>query len=66
MVEKLKFVKQRFDEIADLIIQPDVLADQERYVKLNKEYKDLGTILEKGREYTTVIQNMEEAKASIA
>ncbi len=66
MIEKLKFVKQRFDEIADLIIQPDVLADQERYVRLNKEYKDLGTILEKGKEYANVIQNIEEAKAIIA
>ena len=66
MVEKLKFVKQRFDEIADLIIQPDVLADQERYVRLNKEYKELGTILEKGKDYTNVIQNLEEAKAIIA
>ena len=66
MVEKLKLVKQRYDEIADLIIQPDVLADQERYVKLNKEYKDLGTILAKGKEYTNVMQNMEEARAVIA
>jgi len=41
MLEKLHVVKQRFDEVSDLIIQPDVIQDQKRYVQLNKEYKDL-------------------------
>ena len=39
MLDKLNIVKQRFDEVSDLIIQPDVIIDQKRYVKLNKEYK---------------------------
>ena len=38
MIEKLNIVKQRFDEVNDLIIQPDVIADQKRYIELNKEY----------------------------
>jgi peptide chain release factor 1 len=37
MEEKLKIVEQRFDEVNDLIIQPDIIADQKRYIKLNKE-----------------------------
>jgi len=41
MLDKLNIVKQRFDEISDLIIQPDIISDQKRYVKINKEYKDL-------------------------
>ena len=41
MLEKLQIVKQRFDEVSDLIIQPDIISDQKRYVQLNKEYKDL-------------------------
>ena len=40
MLEKIQIVKQRFDEVNDLIIQPDIIADQKRYVQLNKEYKD--------------------------
>ena len=39
MLERLQYVKQRFDEISDLIIQPDVISDQKRYVQLNQEYK---------------------------
>ena len=47
MLDRLQIVKQRFDEISDLIIQPDVIADQKRYVQLNKEYKDLKALAEK-------------------
>ena len=46
MLEKLQVVKQRFDEVSDLIIQPDVIMDQKRYVALNKEYKDLKILME--------------------
>ena len=66
MLEKIRLVKQRFDEVADLIIQPDIITDQERYVKLNKEYKDLQSIVEKGEEYKSVLNNIEEAKEIIS
>jgi protein subunit release factor A len=45
MLDKLRIVKQRFDEVSDLIIQPDIITDQKRYVKLNKEYKDLTDLI---------------------
>ena len=32
MLEKLKIVQQRFDEVSDLIIQPEVISDQKRYI----------------------------------
>ena len=41
MLEKLQIIQQRFDEVSDLIIQPEVISDQKRYIQLNKEYKDL-------------------------
>jgi len=41
MIDKLNIVKQRYDEVNDLIIQPDIISDQKRYVELTKEYKDL-------------------------
>ena len=66
MIDKLRIVKQRFDEVADLIIQPDVIMDQERYIKLNKEYKDLKTIVEKGNEYESTLANLEEAREIIS
>ncbi len=66
MLDKLHVVKQRFDEVSDLIIQPDIISDQKRYIKLNKEYKDLSTMVEKIKEYETLIGNIEEAKEIIA
>lgn len=66
MLDKLNIVKQRFDEVSDLIIQPDIIADQKRYVKLNKEYKDLKVLSEKRDEYITLTNNIEEAEEIIA
>jgi len=66
MLDKLRIVKQRFDEVSDLIIQPDIIMDQKRYVQLNKEYKDLGKVVKKGNEYQTLINTIEEAKEIIA
>lgn len=64
--EKLQIVKQRFDEVADLIIQPDIIADQKRYVALNREYKDLNALMEKRTEYLSLLDNKNEAQALIA
>jgi len=66
MIEKLQIVKQRFDEIGDLIIQPDVISDQKRYVQLNKEYKDLRKLMEKREEYLILTNNLEEANEIIS
>ena len=65
MIEKLQIVQQRFDEVSDLIIQPDIIADQKRYIKLNKEYKDLSLIIEKIKVYKTLLSNIEEAESII-
>ncbi|MBT8271240.1 MAG: PCRF domain-containing protein, partial [Bacteroidia bacterium] len=66
MIEKIQIVKQRFDEVNDLIIQPEIIADQKRYIKLNKEYKDLRAVMEKGEVYETLLNNIAEAEEIIA
>nr|MCW1952716.1 PCRF domain-containing protein [Flavobacteriia bacterium] len=65
MLEKLQVVKQRFDEVSDLIIQPDVIMDQKRYVALNKEYKDLKILMEKRELYVSFHNNIEESQEII-
>ena len=64
--EKLQIVKQRFDEVSDLIIQPDIIADQKRYISLNREYKDLSALMEKRAEFLSLVSNKEEAEAIIS
>ena len=66
MLEKLQIVKQRFDEVSDLIIQPDIISDQPRYVQLNKEYKDLRLLMDKREEYITLTDNINEAEEIIS
>lgn len=66
MLEKIQIVKQRFDEVSDLIIQPDIISDQKRYIQLNKEYKDLKKIVDKGDIYKSLIDNISEAEEIIA
>ncbi|WP_190809416.1 peptide chain release factor 1 [Flagellimonas sp. S3867] len=66
MLDKLNIVKQRFDEVSDLIIQPDIISDQKRYVKLNKEYKDLKMLVDKREEYISISNNISEAEEIIS
>ena len=66
MIEKLQIIQQRFDEVSDLIIQPDIIMDQKRYVQLNKEYKDLKILTEKGEQYKTLLSNIAEAEEIIS
>ncbi len=65
MLDRLNIFKQRFDEVSDLIIQPDIIMDQKRYVKLNKEYKDLKKVVDKRDEYKVLLDNISEAKEII-
>lgn len=62
MLSRLNIVKQRFDEISDLIIQPNIIADQKRYVQLTKEYKDLKVLMDKREEYVILTGNLAEAE----
>ncbi len=66
MLDKLNIVKQRFDEVSDLIIQPDVISDQKRYIKLNKEYKDLKVLVDKREQYVQLTNNLKEAEEILA
>lgn len=66
MIDKLNIVKQRFDEVSDLIIQPDVIADQKRYVQLTKEYKELKDLMDKRDAYVELTNNIQEAEELIS
>lgn len=62
ILDRLDGLASRFDEVSTLITDPAVIADQRRYVKLSKEYKDLGEILKVRKEYVDAINGLEEAK----
>jgi peptide chain release factor 1 len=65
MIEKLNIIQQRFNELSDLIIQPDIISDQKKYVKISREYKELKEIVDKKIEYELLLSNVNEANEII-
>ena len=66
ILEKLDGLEARFEEISTLITDPSVIADQERYVKLTREYKELGSIMDARKRYIACLTTIQEAKDIIA
>lgn len=62
LLDKLEGLVSRYEEVSTLITDPSVISDQKRYVKLTKEYKDLGKIVNARKEYVGCLQNAEDAK----
>ncbi len=66
LLEKLEAIKIRFDEISQQITDPDVMSDMKRYVKLNKEYKDLSPLIKAYHELKNILGNLESSKEILA
>ena len=66
LLDKLEGLVARYEEVSTLITDPNVISDQKRYVKLTKEYKDLGKIMEARKEYMGHLQNVQDAKEMLA
>jgi peptide chain release factor 1 len=66
IIGKLEVIEIRFQEVGKLITDPDIIADMQRYVKLNKEYKDLEEIVGVYVEYKNVTDNIRSSKEVLA
>ncbi|MBJ10037.1 MAG: peptide chain release factor 1 [Flavobacteriales bacterium] len=62
MLDKLEAIKERFDEVSQLIVDPEIISDMKQYIQLNKEYKDLQPIMEAHKAYKNLLSNIETAK----
>lgn len=65
MLEKLEGVKDKFERVAEEIIQPEVVSDMARYTKLSKEYKELERIVNRYDLYKKKKAHLAEAKQII-
>ena len=63
MLDKLEAIKDRFEEVSQLIIQPDVMSDMGNYTKLSKEYKDLEKVVAAYDSYRLTLDNIESTKS---
>ena len=62
LLEKLEGLQARFEEVSTLITAPSVIADQQRYVRLTKEYKELEDLMNARKEYANLLGNLAESK----
>ncbi len=62
MLDKLKDVEEKYEQINEMLYDPQVIADVDRYSKLIKEHKSLEPVVEKYREYKKASEDLEEAK----
>ncbi len=59
LLNKLKDVKQHFEEIQKQLTSPDIISNMEKYIKLNKEYKDLEDLVKAHKEYEETLSNLD-------
>ena len=62
LLHKLEAIHIRFIEVGKLIVDPDIIADMKRFVKLNKEYKDLEEIDQVYLQYKNLLDNLKNSK----
>ncbi len=65
LTEKIDIVKKRYDEIYQMISNPEIIADQKKYIELNKELKELSILVNKGKLYKEAIDQKDEAEGYI-
>lgn len=62
ILEKLDGLESRYEEVSTLITDPAVIADQPRYVKLTKEYKELGDIMNARKRYIDCLNSIKRLR----
>ncbi len=58
LLNKYETIKHRFEELQHQITDPEVIADMNRYIRLNQEYKNLQKLLGVFREYKNLVDNI--------
>ncbi len=66
ILDKLQGVKVRFDDIRKMISDPDIVSDMKRYIKLNREYKNLEPIISAYKSYKNIVINIQSSKELLA
>ncbi len=62
IIGKLEEIKRRWEEMGEHLNDPAVMTDMKRYVKLNKDYKDLEPVVEALKQYQNIVANIENAR----
>ena len=66
LIDKLDAIHVRFEEVNDLLMQPEVASDRTRFVRLNREFKELQTLMEARERFLQTWGRLQEAKELLA
>lgn len=62
MFEKLEIMEQKYNDISDRLLQPDIVSDNKLYTQLMKDFKNMTPVIEKYREYKKALESFNEAQ----
>lgn len=62
ILEKLEAIKNRWEEMGEQMNDPAVMADMKKFVKLNKDYRELEPVVNAYKEYKKLLSDIESAK----
>ncbi|MBS1325535.1 MAG: peptide chain release factor 1, partial [Oscillospiraceae bacterium] len=62
MIEKVRLMEQRYNELSNKLSEPGIADDQKLFTDLMKEFKNLTPVVEKYREYEKAANSFNEAK----
>lgn len=62
LLNKLEAIHFRFVEVGKMITDPDIISDMDRYVKLNKEYRDLEEVDNAYKTYKNILDNLKSSR----
>ena len=60
LFDRLQMLEDRYEELGELLSDPDVIADTKRFMELSKEMADLRETVEKYNKYKQVIQQIKD------
>jgi peptide chain release factor 1 len=62
ILDRLAGVNKRFEEVGQLLTQPEVVNDMKKYIQLSKEYKSLNPVVTAYKEYKNLLSNIDNAR----
>jgi peptide chain release factor 1 len=62
LLQRLEEINDRYEEVGEMLTDPNLISDLKKYTTLNKEYRNLRDIVEKYYEYRDLLSNIETNK----
>jgi peptide chain release factor 1 len=65
LLEKLRDIQRRFLDLEGKLGDPDVVADMNRFVKINREYRSLEPVVKAAKDYENIVSNIDGSREII-